>query len=101
MCFIIIRRFGVDSKDMVINNYLIIKLLTPDIIKKFDSNEMLKAYDRWPEIAKNAYNSKVEPVDFKNIGHIVFAGMGGSGAISDIFSSILSLYMIPFFLSTK
>ena len=51
---------------------------------------MYGIYDRWPEIAKNAYNSKVEPVDFKNIGHIVFAGMGGSGAISDIFSSILS-----------
>jgi glucose/mannose-6-phosphate isomerase len=51
---------------------------------------MYDIYDRWPEIAKNAYNSNVEPVDFKNIGHIVFAGMGGSGAISDIFYSILS-----------
>ena len=51
---------------------------------------MYGIYDRWPEIAKNAYNSNVIPVDFKNIGPIVFAGMGGSGAISDIFSSILS-----------
>ena len=51
---------------------------------------MYGIYDRWPEIAKNAYNSNVIPVDFKNIGHIVFAGMGGSGALGDIFSSILS-----------
>jgi len=51
---------------------------------------MYTIYDRWPEIAKNAYNSDIEPVDFKNIDHIVFAGMGGSGALGDIFSSILS-----------
>lgn len=47
-------------------------------------------YDRWPEIARNAYESKQEPVDFKNIDHIVFSGMGGSGALGDIFSAILS-----------
>lgn len=47
-------------------------------------------YDKWPEIAKNAYNSNLVPVDFKNINHIVFAGMGGSGALGDIFFSILS-----------
>jgi len=51
---------------------------------------MYTIYDRWPEIARNAYNFNVEPVDFKNINHIVFAGMGGSGALGDIFSSILS-----------
>ena len=51
---------------------------------------MYAIYDRWPEIAKNAYNSNINPVDFKNIEHIVFAGMGGSGALGDIFSSILS-----------
>jgi glucose/mannose-6-phosphate isomerase len=51
---------------------------------------MYTIYDRWPEIAKNAYNSNLEPVDFKNINHIIFAGMGGSGALGDIFSAILS-----------
>ena len=51
---------------------------------------MYAIYDKWPEIAKNAYNSNVNPIDFKNIEHIVFAGMGGSGALGDIFSSILS-----------
>ena len=51
---------------------------------------MYAIYDRWPKIAKNAYESNLEPVEFKNIKHIVFAGMGGSGALGDIFSSILS-----------
>ena len=51
---------------------------------------MYSIYDKWPEIAKNAYNSNLIPVDFKNINHIVFAGMGGSGALGDIFLSILS-----------
>ena len=51
---------------------------------------MYAIYDKWPEIAKNAYNSSIKPVDFKNIEHIVFTGMGGSGALGDIFSSILS-----------
>ena len=51
---------------------------------------MYKVYDKWPEIAQKSFESNQEFVDFDNIDHIVFAGMGGSGAIGDIFSSILS-----------
>lgn len=51
---------------------------------------MYSIYDKWPEIAKNAYNSNLDQVFFLNIDHIVFAGMGGSGALGDIFASILS-----------
>jgi len=51
---------------------------------------MHAVYDRWPQIAKEAYESDLEPVDFENIDHIVFSGMGGSGALGDIFSGILS-----------
>jgi len=51
---------------------------------------MYKVYDRWPEIARESYESNLEPIDFKDIDHIVFSGMGGSGALGDIFSSILS-----------
>ena len=51
---------------------------------------MYKIYDRWPEIAKESYESDQEPVDFNHIDHIIFAGMGGSGALGDIFSAILS-----------
>lgn len=51
---------------------------------------MYKIYNRWPEIAKESYESDQESVDFNHIVHIVFAGMGGSGALGDIFSAILS-----------
>lgn len=51
---------------------------------------MYETYDKWPEIANDSFTSKLDVVDFKNIQHIVFSGMGGSGAIGDMFSSILS-----------
>jgi len=59
-------------------------------LEKYDSQKMYKVYDNWPKIAKEAYESNLEPADFEDIDHIVFAGMGGSGAIGDLFSSILS-----------
>jgi len=59
-------------------------------IKKYDSQKMYKIYDKWPEIARESFESNLESVDFKNINDIIFAGMGGSGAIGDIFASILS-----------
>ena len=51
---------------------------------------MYKVYDMWPEIARKSFESNQEPINFGRIDDIVFAGMGGSGAIGDIFSSILS-----------
>ena len=62
-------------------------LLTMD---KYDTRQMYKIYDDWPNLAKKAYSSDLEPANFENIDHIVFAGMGGSGAIGDLFASILS-----------
>lgn len=51
---------------------------------------MYKVYDTWPKIAANFYYKKHDPVDYEDIDHIVFAGMGGSGAIGDLFAAILS-----------
>jgi len=51
---------------------------------------MYQVYDRWPELAKNAFNDDVYPVSYEGIDHIVFSGMGGSGALADIFAAILS-----------
>ena len=47
-------------------------------------------YDDWPKIARSCYAKELKKRDFEPIDHIVFAGMGGSGALGDIFSSILS-----------
>ena len=51
---------------------------------------MCKVYDKWPEIAESSFNMDSEPIEYDKIDHIVFAGMGGSGSLSDIFSAILS-----------
>ena len=51
---------------------------------------MYKVYEDWPRIAKSCYEGNLKKRDFEPIDHIVFAGMGGSGALGDIFSAILS-----------
>ena len=65
-------------------------MLTKDNLEKSDSDGMHNVYDKWPHIARDAYDSDLESVDFKDIDNVVFSGMGGSGAIGDLFSSILS-----------
>ncbi len=57
---------------------------------KFDPNGMHLAYNKWPEISKEIFESNLKPVDHTGVNNIIFAGMGGSGAIGDIFASILS-----------
>jgi len=59
-------------------------------LEKYDSQKMYETYDLWPEIARNAYESKFEKVDIKNIDHVVFVGNGGSGSIGDAIGAILS-----------
>ena len=61
-----------------------------DDLKKYDPSGIHKIYDKWPEIALESYRTDYEIPDFKNIEHIVFSGMGGSGTIGDVLSSILS-----------
>ena len=51
---------------------------------------MHKVYDNWAKTAREAYESEFVPVNFDNIDHIVFSGMGGSGAVGDLISAILS-----------
>ncbi len=67
-----------------------IMVLNLSIMNKYDPSGMYKIYDRWPDMAQVSFESKIDPVDFREVDDIVFAGIGGSGAIGDIFSSILS-----------
>ena len=60
-------------------------------IQRYDSKKMCEAYEKWPEISQENYFSRdLQKIQFKNIDHIVFAGVGGSGTIGDVVSSILS-----------
>ena len=45
---------------------------------------MHKVYDRWPELARTAFESDVESFDIEWTDHIVFVGMGGSGLLAFI-----------------
>ena len=65
-------------------------MLSLNEIKDIDLSNMHVTYENWPDIAKTNYNKTFNKIEGKNIDHIVFAGMGGSGTIGDVFSSILS-----------
>lgn len=65
-------------------------MLNIDELEQIDTNGMYKVYEKWPEIAREHYNLELQKIHFSGISHIVFAGMGGSGALSDIFAAILS-----------
>ena len=65
-------------------------MITKLDLETIDKSGMYKIYDKWPEIAKSSYEYDWELLRYQDIDHIVFAGMGGSGSIGDIFSSILS-----------
>ena len=59
-------------------------------IQRYDSKKMYESYDNWAEVAQKNYNKDLPKIQFKNIDHIVFAGVGGSGTVGDVISSILS-----------
>ena len=59
-------------------------------LEKIDSKKMFEVYDKWPDIAKESYEQEFSKYEFNDIDHVIFSGMGGSGTIGDIFSSILS-----------
>jgi len=65
-------------------------MLAKENLEKKDPNGIHTIYDRWAEIARDAYNSDLDSIDFNDIEHVVFSGMGGSGTVGDLFSSVLS-----------
>ncbi|SHO42869.1 putative bifunctional phosphoglucose/phosphomannose isomerase [Nitrosotalea sinensis] len=65
-------------------------MITPLKLKKYDKSGMCQVYDKWPELAKEFFNMNQDSIDFKGIDHMVFVGMGGSGALGDTLFSSLS-----------
>ena len=59
-------------------------------LQRIDSEKMYEVYDRWPQIAKDSFEVNLEKIHVKDIDHIVFVGMGGSGTIGDVMSSLFS-----------
>ena len=69
---------------------MVTKRMNLEDLEKMDSKKMFKVYDMWPDIAKESYEQEFSKPEFDDIDHIVFSGMGGSGTMGDVFSSILS-----------
>jgi glucose/mannose-6-phosphate isomerase len=72
------------------NTKINLQLLDISKIKQIDKNGMYEIYNQWPRIAESSFNKKYDQVNYKQINHIVFSGMGGSGTIGDVFEAILS-----------
>lgn len=65
-------------------------MINPETLDKYDSEKMYKVYEDWPIIALNAFLSERKIRNIEKTNHIIFAGMGGSGAIGDLFEALLS-----------
>ena len=65
-------------------------MLEASQLDKYDISGMYKIYDSWPKLARESYEVDFEAVDFKEIDHIIFSGMGGSGSVCDVLASIFS-----------
>jgi len=65
-------------------------MIEKEDLDKIDKSGMYKIYDSWPELAEESYNRVGKQNNFENSSHIIFAGVGGSGAINDVFAAILS-----------
>jgi Predicted phosphosugar isomerases len=59
-------------------------------LQKIDTKKMYQVYDNWSEIARDSLNNNPKKLEVRGINHIIFSGMGGSGSIGDVISSILS-----------
>ena len=59
-------------------------------LQKIDTKKMYQVYDNWSEIARSSLESNPKILEVKDIDHIIFSGMGGSGSIGDVINSILS-----------
>ena len=68
-------------------------MLDKHTLERVDTGRMHEVYDRWPRIAAEAYEPRPDQDAVAcgdDITHIVFAGMGGSGAVGDLFAAVLS-----------
>lgn len=65
-------------------------MITQNDLDFIDKSGMHKIYDKWPQMARKSFESNLDGVSFEGIDHVVFCGMGGSGSIGDVFSSVLS-----------
>jgi len=66
-------------------------MLDKNQIKKYDQSLMHEAYDIWPQLARDNYKKTINAsLEFRDVDHIAFAGMGGSAAAGEVLRGVLS-----------
>ncbi len=65
-------------------------MLLQNDIDKIDTKKMYSSYEIWPKLAKQNFENNEKEMDLESIDHFIFAGMGGSGTLGDVFASIMS-----------
>ena len=65
-------------------------VITREKINEIDADRICDAYNKWPEIAKDCFENNSQKIDLKEIRNVIFVGMGGSGTVGDVISSIFS-----------
>tara|TARA_Y100001936_G_scaffold149484_1_gene145875 strand:+ start:39295 stop:40317 length:1023 start_codon:yes stop_codon:yes gene_type:complete len=65
-------------------------VITREKINEIDADKICDAYNKWPEIAKDCFENNNQKIDLKEIRNVIFVGMGGSGTVGDVISSIFS-----------
>lgn len=65
-------------------------MLDDAAVRTIDTQGMAHAYSDWPAMARDAYSAPHKILEGSETNHVVFSGMGGSGAIGDVFESIIS-----------
>lgn len=66
------------------------KLINESMLNKFDTTGIRLIYDKWDKVALNYFNLGHEYSNIGNVQQIVFAGMGSSGTIGDVFEALYS-----------
>ena len=70
-------------------------MISLEEIRKYDTKSMYSTYDSWDIIAEKFFNMEFQSLSINNVENFVFAGMGGSGTIGDIFAALFSKTNIP------
>ena len=65
-------------------------MLSQNDIDLIDTHKMYSAYEIWSDLSKQHFTNTEKELDFRDIDHFIFAGMGGSGTLGDVFASIMS-----------
>ena len=70
-------------------------MINNEMLSKYDTHHMCEIYDKWPKIARDAYEKKIKPLSLDGINHVIFVGISKS-TVSDIQIKYFTLLFLCF-----